>query len=224
MDRIEGLSYKNIVQEIDGLGWENLNPDEVVRAVWAYYFFSIQFRENMFTACELFPEDEALQRLKREECDTSNLSPFPDIADFEEKLDHDEFVRRVLALAPVSEEEYVSFQMKGERYLSAIRAQDALSRALSIASYEDNGLLVVFTAMLRMPGLDVYPMDGFRHFAEAHIGFDSDADQGHGALCKGIVVDDRVTPLWQAFKDLLIDFVPGLVVRVHEKAELMADG
>ena len=51
-----------------------------------------------------------------------------------------------------------------------------------------------------------------------------DAAQGHGALCKGIVVDDRVTPLWQAFKDLLIDFVPGLVVRVHEKAELMADG
>jgi len=42
------------------------------------------------------------------------------------------------------------------------------------------------------------------------IRFDSDPDQGHGALCRHLTPDDRVLPLWAEFKHVLTAAAPNL--------------
>src|SRR5579864_5427449 len=78
-DTAEDGSYRNIVDDICGLHWGKLNSAEILRVAHAYYYFSIQFRENLEVALELYPDDANLQQLYQEECDTDNLSPWPQI-------------------------------------------------------------------------------------------------------------------------------------------------
>ena len=75
-------------------------------------------------------------------CRRGRRSPRPG-----EKLDHDEFMRRLLALQPVRDDEFLD--ALGASYLNRVRAVDDHARACSIASYEDGGLSRVFAAMLR---------------------------------------------------------------------------
>src|ERR1700751_3571773 len=89
-----GFKYEKVIDEICGLGWKKLSKDDLMDVAWAYYHFSIQFRENLEIARALYPNDVRLEKLEREECHTDNLSPWPGIAENGEKLDHDEFVRR----------------------------------------------------------------------------------------------------------------------------------
>jgi hypothetical protein len=83
-------------------------------------------------------------------------------------------------------------------------------RAMSISSYENGGLEAVFTAMLRCQYSDTPLLKAFRHFLLKHISFDSDPDEGHGALVRHIAPDDQIMPLWAEFRDLLVKSVPGL--------------
>ncbi|MGD0429609.1 MAG: hypothetical protein ABSA58_00835, partial [Acetobacteraceae bacterium] len=57
---------------------------------------------------------------------------------------------------------------------------------------------------------DNIALKAFRHFLSEHIRFDSDPDEGHGALSRHLRPDDRILPLWTAFARLLVDFVPTL--------------
>jgi hypothetical protein len=187
-----------------------------MRIAKAYYYFSIQFRENLEIACDLFPDDPLLQKLREGECATANLSPWPGIAEAGEKLDHDEFMRRVLVQHPVGGD--TGLTTLGETYLALTRNLPDETRAASIASYEDGGLSSVFTAMLRAPDWQGDPASGFRFFLRKHIEFDTDDDNGHGSLSRHLVVDDRILPLWLAFRDLLVAAVPAL-----EPVALLAD-
>ena len=206
----ETLAFPRIIAEICGFNWADLTPEQSLHSAWAYYYFSIQFRENLQIACTLFPDDANLAHLAREECDTSNLSPWEGVARRDEKMDHDEFMRRLLLLAPISDDRRNEFETIGHRYLDEVRSTDALTRALSIASYEDGGLENVFRAMLHMPAFDTPALRAFRHFLSEHIRFDSDPDGGHGALSRHLRPDDRILPLWTAFARLLVEFVPAL--------------
>jgi hypothetical protein len=67
-----------------------LAKDEIVAS--AYYFFSIQVREDLEVARQLYPNDDRLLQLEEGECSTDNLSPWPDVAGEGEKLNHDEFM------------------------------------------------------------------------------------------------------------------------------------
>ena len=202
--------YEQIVAEICDLPWQKLDEKETIRAAWAYYYFSVQFRENLELACAIFSGDENLRRLKKEECDTDNLSPFPGVAGSGERMNHDEFMRRLLKLSPTTEGEAREYEMMGNRYLHKIRSIDPMSRALSIASYEDGGLESVFKAILKSENFDNPSLNAFRFFLSEHIRFDSDPDQGHGALSRNLAPDDSVAPLWSAFKQLFVDFTPSL--------------
>ena len=204
------LAYERVIAEICGLNWMNLTDEDMIHVAWAYYFFSVQFRENLQVARILYPEDGKLQELEREECDTDNLSPWPGVARVGEKMDHDEFMRRVLLLSPVPEAQRRRFEASGHRYLDAVRRTDATTRALSITSYEDGGLERVFTAMLTSPESHDPLLRGFRHFLAEHIRFDSDPDGGHGAMILHLRPDDRILPLWIGFRDILLEFAPGL--------------
>ena len=59
----------------------------------------------------------------------------------------------------------------------------------------------------------------FRHFLLEHIRFDSDPNVGHGALSRHLSPDDRILPLWTAFRDLFRDFVPELTASQPNASE-----
>jgi hypothetical protein len=203
-------SYQDVVDDICELNWSGLSRDDLIAVTWGYYYFSVQFRENLEVACALHPGDQKLERLRREECDTDNLSPWPGVAEPQERMNHDEFMRRTLSLARIDEEAKRRLEALGECYLEEMRRMPPVSKALSIASYEDGGLERVFRAMLLAPDWAAAPLAAFRHFLVEHIRFDSDPTEGHGALSRHLVPDDRIVPSWGGFRNLLIGAVPKL--------------
>jgi hypothetical protein len=206
----DDLTFHEVIRDICSLNWAQTTDDDFVAAAWAYYYFSIQFRENLQVACRLYPDDTKLQQLHKEECATANLSPWPGVAQVDEAMDHDEFMRRLLALSPIDDATRTHFQTVGEKYLKDVRASDDQTRALSIASYEDGGLENVFRAMLQAPVSTNPLIAAFRHFLSEHIRFDSDPDGGHGSLSRHMRPDDRILPLWIGFRRLYEECVPGL--------------
>ncbi len=210
MNTMVASKYERVIDDICGLNWTQLTEDELAHVTWAYYYFSIQFRENLEIACEMFPDDPKLQQLEQEECNTNNLSPWPGVAQPGERMNHDEFMARLLKLSPIDPEKQVSLEALGHAYLAAVRETPRLAKALSIASYEDGGLEKIFRAFLTAPHWNSSLLQAFRHFLTEHIRFDSDPEQGHGALSRHITPDDRILPLWSAFNQLLLQAVPHL--------------
>ena len=204
------LAYKDAIKNICNLNWNKLTSDELIGVAWAYYYFSVQFRENLEIALRLFPEDSKLQDLDRGERNTDNLSPYPGVAAAGEKLNHDEFMRRTLALAPIGGDRRRGLEALGAAYLAGIRTIDDTTRATSLATYEDGGLEAVFRAIVTAPHWDGALQGAFRHFLIGHIELDSDPDGGHGSLCRHVVPDDRVLPLWTAFHRILTSAAPAL--------------
>ena len=216
MSTTKTYEFQHTIDAIGRLGWRHLSADECVDVAWAYYFFSVQFRENLIVARQLHPADDKLLDLEQGECDTDNLSPWPGVAAPGERMNHDDFMQRSLALAPIPDDKRQFFEMLGNRYLRMVRTVDQPVRAMSIASYEDGGLEAVFNAMLTMPEWDSPVLRAFRHFLSEHIRFDSDPDAGHGALARHLQPDDRIAPLWEGFQDLLVAFVPNLEQRAEQ--------
>jgi hypothetical protein len=212
LNAVRRSACEQIITEICALNWSTLSEPEMLDAARAYYFFSIQFRENLQIARALYPDDANLLTLEEGECATDNLSPYPSVAAAGEKMDHDEFMHRLLQLAPDTMPLRGGVADSGARYLSQVRAMDDVPRAASIASYENTGLERVFTAMLTAPEYDTKSLNAFRHFLKEHIRFDSDPEAGHGALSRHLVSDDSIIPIWAAFKTLLVEIVPALAV------------
>jgi hypothetical protein len=200
--------FTKIIDDICSLAWNAIDHHELFYVSQSYYYFSIQFRENLEIALALYPQDEKLRFLHTEECNTDNLSPWPRIAMVNEKLNHDEFMKRALLLQGKARS--TRLDAVGSCYLHNVRSIDLLSRAKSIASYEDNGLSRVFSSMLRATDWRGPALQAFKFFLERHIEFDSDSDSGHGALSRHLLADDSIVPLWSAFHDLLLTAAPGL--------------
>ena len=200
--------FDSVIDGICRMAWGDLDSDDVMRVAKAYYYFSIQFRENLEIACARLPDDEKLAELYAGECDTDNLSPWPGVAAPGERMNHDEFMRRLLTFHRVDRDDRLS--EAGQAYLDKTRNIDDAARAASIASYEDTGLSRVFGAMLRAPHWYGKGQRAFRFFLEEHIRFDSDDGAGHGSLSRHLAPDDRILSLWTAFRDLLATAVPKL--------------
>jgi hypothetical protein len=208
---IRPFAYQKAIDEICALNWDGLTQNDLMGVARAYYYFSVQFRENLEIACKLFPEDADLKQLKKEECHTDNLSPWPGVATAKEQLNHDEFMRRLLELNSIDENRKYVIEETGRSYLEKIRQMDLTTRATSIASYEDGGLESVFRAILRSRHWDSALLQAFRHFLVEHIKFDSDSEKGHGALSRHMTVNDQILPLWIEFHHLLVQSVPRLI-------------
>jgi hypothetical protein len=204
------LAYELAVDEICNLNWVALSEDGLISIAWAYYHFSVQFRECLEIARELYPDDDRLRQLDHGERNTDNLSPWPGVAAAGEKMNHDEFMRRTLELTPIPELTQRVLVALGQAYLAKVRAIDRNSRALALASYEDGGLERVFHAILTAQRWNGPLLQAFKHFLAEHIRFDSDPDQGHGALCRHLTPDDRVLPLWVEFEQMLTEAAPQL--------------
>ena len=141
--------FNAVIDSISRMAWEELDSDEVMRVAKAYYYFSVQFRENLEIACARNSGDAKLAELWEGECDTDNLSPWPGVAAPGERMSHDEFMRRLLDFHPAGGDSRLT--EAGVAYLEKTRRVDAAARAASIASYEDGGLTRVFGAMTRAP-------------------------------------------------------------------------
>ena len=215
MNAITAGSYNVVVNEIVALQWSSLSQEDMKDVAWAYYFFSIQFRESLKAALALHPHDENLQHLAHEECATANLSPWPGVASAGEKMNHDEFIRRVLSREPLVASRRARLEAFGAEYLAISRGLPLETQALSISSYEDGGLEAVFHAFLTAPAWEGSLLQGFKHFLTEHIRFDSDPDTGHGALSRHLPPDSSIVPLWIAFRDLLLQAVPTLSPQSH---------
>lgn len=202
--------YQVIIDEICNLNWSSLNRLELMAVALAYYYFSVQFRENIEIARKLSPPDSQLAILYDGEIGTDNLSPYPGVAGIGEKMNHDEFMRRVALMSSLDEETREKIQTLGIRYLTEVRNIDSATRANSLPTFEDGGLERVFTAILKAPDWNEPSLAAFRHFLLGHIKLDSNPDAGHGTLCRHLTPDDRVVPLWSAFRDILVKAAPRL--------------
>jgi hypothetical protein len=202
--------FEGVIDDICALNWGNLVEDDLVGVAWAYYYFSVQFRECLEIARELYPNDDQLLELDEGERNTSNLSPWPGVAAAGERMNHDEFMRRTLELSKIPESRQRNLAAIGQAYLSKIRAMDRNRRAMALASYEDGGLERVFRAILTAPKWNGPLLRAFKHFLSEHIRFDSDPEHGHGALCRHLTPDDRILPLWTEFKHMLTEAAPSL--------------
>ena len=114
--------YEQVIDEICDLNWAELNEEDLIRVAWAYYHFSVQFRECLEAARELYPDDERLLELDHGERNTDNLSPWPGVATVGEKMNHDEFMRRTLELARIPEIGRTALAAVGNAYLKKVRA------------------------------------------------------------------------------------------------------
>ena len=204
------FAYERVIDDICNFNWINLTQKDLVNVAWVYYYFSVQFRENLEIARNLCPYDDRLRQLDQGERNTDNLSPWPGVATIGERMNHDEFMRRTLALTTVSESRRRDLADLGQAYLTKIRAMDDENRASTIASYEDGGLERVFRAILKAPHWSTPLLQAFRHFLAEHIRFDSDPEQGHGALCRHLTLDDRVHAPWAEFRNMLVRAAPRL--------------
>ncbi|HTR11806.1 MAG TPA: hypothetical protein VMI72_00785 [Roseiarcus sp.] len=199
--------YPKVIDEIEDLNWPELTREELMAACAAYYYFSVQFVQAVAIACELYPSDPKLIELRQGECDTDNLSPYPGIAEPGEKMNHDEFMRRTVAMSSLDPDERNRIESLGRAYLAEVNQYDAVTRAMSLSSYEDGGLEKVFGAMLTAKDWNEPSLGAFRHFLVEHIKLDSGE---HGGLCRHLVADDRILPLWEAFRNILVRAAPRL--------------
>jgi hypothetical protein len=209
-DGSKGFAFEHVVDDICDLNWVSLTQEDLVSVAWVYYYFSTQFRECLELARDLYPDDDRLRQLDHGERDTDNLSPWPGVAAIGERMDHDEFMRRTLELTTNSKSRRRSLVAIGQAYLTRCRAMDDTVKVLALASYEDGGLERVFRAILKAPHWNDPLLQAFKHFLVEHIRFDSDPE-GHGALCRHLAPNDRITPLWAEFRQMLVKAAPRLV-------------
>ena len=55
--------YEQAIDEICNLNWTKLTEEDIIRVAWAYYHFSVQFRECLEIARKMYPDDERLLQL-----------------------------------------------------------------------------------------------------------------------------------------------------------------
>jgi hypothetical protein len=205
--------YRSVIDEIGDLNWSALTRTDLMAVCCAYSYFSVQFVDAVHIACGLYPADPKLAQLREGECDTDNLSPYPGIAGMGERMNHDEYMRRVVARSSLDRRERDRVDELGRSYLAKVHGMGPVVRAASLSSYEDGGLETVFCAMLSAPDWDEPSLGAFRHFLVEHIRLDNADSGGHGSLCRHLVPDDRILPLWEAFRDLLVEAAPRLSPR-----------
>tara|TARA_B100001989_G_C24540621_1_gene467343 strand:- start:1554 stop:2237 length:684 start_codon:yes stop_codon:yes gene_type:complete len=206
------------VERICNLGWEDLSENQVKRALHGFYFFSQKFVDNLRTASNLYPEDDGIKSLMQEELNTDNLSPYNGVADEGEAMDHDVFLRRVIQISGLSEEENEELFTKGKQYLEAMDQMPPEAQLQCLVSCEDGGAIQMYSSVLKAQVLDSEDpaLQAFKHFLQKHVEFDNEegAEAGHGTLVRKFEMEDKhIGPFWNHFADFLETLVYG------EKAE-----
>jgi hypothetical protein len=155
-------------------------------------------------ACRLYPDDLKIQQLKREECNTDNLSPWPGVANNKERLNHDEFMRRLLCLTPINGMRQRRIDKIGQLYLRKVCKLGFITRSASIAGYEGGGLERVFRAILESQHWDRIQMPPCRSCSKIDW---HHATQGRMACSWRVIITCSRARV-------LISAIPGTTVRL----------
>ena len=84
--QLDSVRFEEVIDSICNLKWNRLSREDLINVAWVYYFFSVQFRENLEVARSLYPNDKQLIELDQGERNTDNLSPYPGVATVGEKM------------------------------------------------------------------------------------------------------------------------------------------
>src|SRR6516165_12762227 len=135
------FAYEHVINDICNMNWINLTQEDLINVAWVYYYFSVQFRENLEVARNLYPDDDRLRQLDQGERDTDNLSPWPGVAAIGERMNHDEFMRRTLTLTTISKSRRRGLATIGQVYLTKTRTMDEHLGRLELASRHERARL-----------------------------------------------------------------------------------
>ena len=55
-DQPRQFGFERIIDDISSLNWTEIGEEDLISVAWVYYFFSVQFRECLESACTLYPQ------------------------------------------------------------------------------------------------------------------------------------------------------------------------
>lgn len=187
------MSYKDLVKQIRDLRWENLDEKDLQRLMILSGYSAREFGDSLRTTLRVHPNNPALEEMASQELNTDNLS----YDDYNRSGDHADFLWHFIAKHGILQHNLVTI---GSSY---IRKVDGLSdevKVMSIVSREQE-LPGIFQRILTAPKWKAPGLPEFEYYLKTHIALDS-AEGGHADMLKGFVVDDRVTPFYEARLDM----------------------
>ena len=193
------------------MNWRRLSIGELIDVAWAYYFFSIQFRENLLIARELLPDDAQLEQLGSRR---KGYGQFISLSRGCRRRGASGS-RRVHAESVVADADRRASaaiaSRRSARLISAKSAPLTVGQGPRASRAMRTGVLRKCSGACCRPRIGRIPCSqGFKHFLEKHIEFDSDVENGHGGLCRHLPPNEGVRELWTAFKESLIQVAPAL--------------
>jgi hypothetical protein len=191
-DETTTYRYKSFVKKIRALPFEDINAKEV-QAIWYLsWVAAVEFAEALRLSQRLYPDHPGLQAMILGELETTNLA----LDDFQEPADHHAFLEHFLRKHGVMEEMEATLGEHAARYLAACRSLDDHTRAMTVFSREEE-LAGIFARFLDAKDWSAPGVYAFKHYLSTHIVLDS-SDGGHHDLVSDFVVDDAVSPFYEA--------------------------
>lgn len=187
---VVGSSYKNVVDRIKNLRWENLDGSSLQELMYISYVAAREFAESLRIALELYPDDEQLKVMAKGELQTNNLV----FGGINITGDHADFLAQVkseIGFVPRAD-----LLEKTDRYLEVCRSLSRYARAMSVFSREEE-LSSIFERVLKAKDWSAPGLDAFRYYLETHIKLDS-SKGGHHDLLSHFQIDDSVRPFYEA--------------------------
>lgn len=182
--------FKDVVEQIKNLNWENLDAYELQQLMQLSYTSAREFAEALRIAIQLHPDNKNLKEMAAGELQTNNLS----FEDYRRKGDHADFLLHFLEKSGLNGDEKT--KKYSEHYLQACKTLDKETRAMSIFSREEE-LPGIFERILRAKDWSAPGLAPFRYYLTEHIKLDS-TEGGHADLTKSFPINDNIRTFYEA--------------------------
>jgi hypothetical protein len=179
------MKYKNTLQEIINLPWENLSSTNLEKLMIISYFNAIEFAESLRIALRMYPKNYNLKLMAIGELKTDNLQ----FDDFKKKGDHSEFLEYFIKKFDLIKK-YPNVMDLGDKYLKEIRNLSDKTRAMSVISRE-NELHKIFQKVKINSNFSSKVLESYYYFLDMHITLDTE-EGGHSDLVSEIEIDDSI--------------------------------
>ncbi|MDO8594336.1 MAG: DUF3050 domain-containing protein [bacterium] len=182
--------YKEVVEQIKNLNWENLDGKELQEVMYLSYVSAREFAEALRIATRLYPDNANLKEMAQGELRTSNIA----FDDYHQAGDHADFLAHFLKKYELEDD--ASLERHAEAYREVCRALPDAIRAMTIFSREEE-LSGIFKRILEAKDWSEEGLPAFRYYLAEHIALDA-GEGGHAELTKEFPIDDRVKSFYEA--------------------------
>lgn len=194
-------NYKEVVEKICQLPWQDLPPEGLQNLMHLSYHSALEFAEALKITLRLYPNDLSLKAMAEGELGTDNLQ----YSDYRKVADHSEFLKHFIDNEDVQCPQNIISAAKNYRRFCA--AQNDVTRAASIFSREEE-LSGIFECILTAKDWSAPGLGAFRYYLQRHIYLDS-APGGHRDLIKQLAINEDLTPFYIARYDMYLS-IPSL--------------